>query len=54
MIYQLEDKDVYRWLRKQTGCGLGDAKAYLNQLIDAIRCQPVHRTDSKLKLTYDD
>lgn len=53
MIYQIEDKDVYRWLREQTGCGLNDAKVYLNQLIEAIKHQPIHRTDSKLKLIYE-
>lgn len=53
MIYQIEDKDVYRWLREQTGCGLNDAKVYLNQLIEAIKHQPIHRTDSKLKLVYE-
>lgn len=50
----LEISDIARWLRQQTACGIGDARKYIAELVEAVKHHPVYRTDSTLRLVYEE
>lgn len=50
LLERVSDKDVARWFRDKTGCGLHDAKVAIDKLVFALKHHPTQMTDNPYEL----